>query len=589
LQISLRRLDELKAEREDRRRERQTLAKRIEDLYLEALEVQRDAAAQQGAQWESDEEQQAEQVDISLKARKGPLDQLNHLQEEMSRQRHWIKRRRTLKEQDDHYKKQQAGHARAIERGEQQRRALWAKCGVATADQFYELVDAKARLREMRQQHAELDKQVRNIIGTHVPYDDVAKEIDGAKASDLEKRWDALATRMSETEQRIATLRTQQGELTQEMKHLGEDGRLTTAQLELGCVERQIAAAVRRWQTLAMASSLLEDVCSTFERERQPETLREASSFLSQLTEGKYTRIWTPLGTNKLKIDDNDGTSLPLEVLSRGTGEAVFIALRLSLAAAYARRGVMLPLVLDDVLVNFDRDRAVSAARTLKTFAELGHQVMMFTCHDHIVEIFHDIDVEVRRLPAQGEPGRATVLLPEVFEPEAYGQEEYVEEDEVEEQEVEEPAAEFDTEERQDAPEPPRIRYVKKDLKKPEPKTIVVERTVTPEPAKPEPAKPKSEKKPVPKPKPIPVRPEPEYEYVEEIEYVDEPVVAPTIGWAWYEREPADGKIDHDEAAAEVARSEWVGDDALSAIDATRSDVAAEDDSWWDSPHRAAS
>ncbi len=162
-----------------------------------------------------------------------------------------------------------------------------------------------------------------------------------------------------------------------------------------------------------MASCLLEDVCGTFERERQPETLREASSFLTQLTNGKYTRIWTPLGTNQLKIDDGGGKSLPLEVLSRGTREAVFIALRLSLAAAYARRGVMLPLVLDDVLVNFDRDRAMHAAQTLKTFAELGHQVMMFTCHEHIVDIFHDIDVEVRMMPAQGEPGRATILLPE--------------------------------------------------------------------------------------------------------------------------------------------------------------------------------
>src|SRR6056297_4317801 len=200
------------------------------------------------------------------------------------------------------------------------------------------------------------------------------------------------------------------------MKQLADDGRLPDARLELECVRRQIDTLARRWQTLATASCLLEDVCGTFERERQPETLREASSFLSQLTEGKYTRIWTPLGTNKLKIDDNDGTSLPLEVLSRGTGEAVFIALRLSLAAAYARRGVMLPLVLDDVLVNFDRDRAVHAARTLKTFAELGHQVMMFTCHHHIVKIFQEIDVEVRQMPTQGEPGRATLLLPEPIE-----------------------------------------------------------------------------------------------------------------------------------------------------------------------------
>ncbi len=362
-----------------------------------------------------------------FRKRTGPLEQLNHLHEELSRQQHWIKRRRELKEQDNQLKKQQSAHFRSIERGEQQRRALWAKCGVATPEQFYAMVDRKSTLVELRKNYGELDKQVRSMIGTKVQYEDVEREIEGATAGDLEKRWESLTTRMTETEERVAQLRTGQGELAQEMKHLGDDNRLSVAQLELGCVERKIESASRRWQTLSMASCLLEDVCGTFERERQPETLREASSFLSQLTDGKYTRIWTPLGTNQLKIDDTDEKSLPLDVLSRGTREAVFIALRLSLAAAYARRGVMLPLVLDDVLVNFDGERAMHAARTLKTFAELGHQVMMFTCHDHIVDIFHEIDVEVRMMPAQGEPGRATVLLPEEFEEE---EEEYDEEPE---------------------------------------------------------------------------------------------------------------------------------------------------------------
>ena len=119
-----------------------------------------------------------------------------------------------------------------------------------------------------------------------------------------------------------------------------------SSEIDTHTIHALAAKPVRRWQILGMASNLMEDVCRTFERERQPETLREASSFLNQLTDGKYTRIWTPLGTNKLKID-GEGKSLPLEVLSRGTREAVFIALRLSLAAAYARRGVMLPLVLD--------------------------------------------------------------------------------------------------------------------------------------------------------------------------------------------------------------------------------------------------
>ncbi len=354
LQASRRRLDELNGEKEQRRRERQTIAKRIETLYLEALEVNEEAARN------ADEEGQVSEDVLAsrFRPRTGPLEQLKHLHEELSRQQHWIKRRRELKEQDQQLKRQQSVHMRSIERCEQQRRGLWAKCGVATPEQFYTMVDRKASLTDLSQKNVELEKQIRSIIGAHVDYDAVAHEIEGANASDLDKRWESLTTRMSEGEARIAQLRTQQGELAQEMKHLGDDNRLTVAQLELGCVERKIESAGRRWQTLAMASCLLEDVCGTFERERQPETLREASAFLTQLTNGKYRRIWTPLGTNQLKIDDGGSKSLPLEVLSRGTREAVFIALRLSLAAAYARRGVMLPLVLDDVLVNFDGDRA---------------------------------------------------------------------------------------------------------------------------------------------------------------------------------------------------------------------------------------
>ncbi len=196
------------------------------------------------------------------------------------------------------------------------------------------------------------------------------------------------------------------------MKSLAADSRLAEAKLELACTENQLKACAAHWQTLATTTNLLDKVCEVYETERQPETLREASAFLSQLTEGKYVRVWTPLGKNQLRIDNASGQALPLEVLSRGTREAVFIALRLSLAAAYARRGVTLPLVLDDVLVNFDSVRAESAAKVLRDFATLGHQVVMFTCHEHIMKIFHHIGVQVRVLPPQGQPGEAVVYYP---------------------------------------------------------------------------------------------------------------------------------------------------------------------------------
>ena len=149
----------------------------------------------------------------------------------------------------------------------------------------------------------------------------------------------------------------------------------------------------------APCATALESVRAVFERDRQPEVLREASTYLAELTAGRYRRIWTTLGGRALSVDDADGNALAVDVLSRGTREQIFLSLRLALVSAYARRGIRLPVVMDDVLVNFDVTRAKAAARVLSEFARSGHQLLVFTCHEHLARLFHAAQVEVRTLP----------------------------------------------------------------------------------------------------------------------------------------------------------------------------------------------
>ena len=165
----------------------------------------------------------------------------------------------------------------------------------------------------------------------------------------------------------------------------------------------ELADAIRRWKILTVIGRLLEIVRKRYETDRQPETLREASQYLVRLTDGHYTRVWMPLDRRGLLVENDKGESLSLDVLSRGTREAVFIGLRLALVDSFARRGAMLPLVLDDVLVNFDTDRVRCAAEVLCDFARTGHQVIMFTCHEHITDIFEDAQADVRVLPHRGD------------------------------------------------------------------------------------------------------------------------------------------------------------------------------------------
>ena len=80
--------------------------------------------------------------------------------------------------------------------------------------------------------------------------------------------------------------------------------------------------------------------------------------------------------------------------LSRGTREQLYLALRFGLIREFGEHAEHLPVVVDEALVNFDAERANLAARA---FAELSetNQVLVFTCHRTIADIFASIGANV--------------------------------------------------------------------------------------------------------------------------------------------------------------------------------------------------
>lgn len=345
-------------------------------------------------------EQLAEDVQLKAKATdaRSLIRQLNAL---LAEQQQLLHRRRDLKRLFRQASQQFRRHTNAAENLNHRRNALFAAAGAGDESGFRELAIRQQRRLALEKECDELSHQIEVALRGQAEMEAVAHEIESKEEGSLEHRWDQLVSRMNDTQARLAGLHQRRGEINQEMKTLSEDRRMAEARIELDAVERRLEKATRDWRTLSVASVILESICRKYEAERQPETLNAASKYLHQMTDGRYQRIWTPLHDNALCIDGADGQSLPLEVLSRGTREAVFISLRLALVEAYGRRGVTLPLVLDDVLVNFDAARAQAAVNVLRDFARAGHQLMMFTCHEHIMQMFKAAKVIVRTLPAR--------------------------------------------------------------------------------------------------------------------------------------------------------------------------------------------
>ena len=225
---------------------------------------------------------------------------------------------------------------------------------------------------------------------------------------DAMKRIETSATKLSEELQN-------RGKLSEQLQRVAEDQTATQKQRELAIVDEKIRQAQSEWQVYAVCARMLDEIRSTYERDRQPRTLAEASELLKRLTDEKYHRIWTPLSEETLLVDDRDGNTFDVAWLSRGAREQLFIALRLALASEFARHGSNLPLILDDVLVNFDSRRAWLAIQVLQDVAGSGsgRQIFLFTCHEHVCRMFQKMDIPVRVLPSVEQPdAKMRVLLP---------------------------------------------------------------------------------------------------------------------------------------------------------------------------------
>lgn len=163
-----------------------------------------------------------------------------------------------------------------------------------------------------------------------------------------------------------------------------ESARLRLAEAGL---EERISETVEDFAVFAIAARLLEQSLASYEAEKQPAVIQKAQEIFAALTEGRYTRLATPLGRFEPVVSNGSGSGKEPEELSRATAEQLFLALRLSYVENLANAHPALPVIMDDVLVNFDDRRRQAAAKVIADFA-VNRQVIFFTCHTATVRAF---------------------------------------------------------------------------------------------------------------------------------------------------------------------------------------------------------
>ncbi len=194
----------------------------------------------------------------------------------------------------------------------------------------------------------------------------------------------------------VAALSSEHGELVGRLQAEGageEQSRLSLQESEL---TERLAAAVEEYAVAALAVRMLSETLAEYERDRQPEVIHRAEDVFSAMTDGRYTRISTPLGEFDPAVFDSSDQPTDNERLSTGTAQQLYLALRLAYIQSLGERAPDLPILMDDILVNFDDDRRAHTAKLLVEFAR-DRQVVLFTCHESTADVFAAADSQSAR------------------------------------------------------------------------------------------------------------------------------------------------------------------------------------------------
>ena len=106
------------------------------------------------------------------------------------------------------------------------------------------------------------------------------------------------------------------------------------------------------------------------------------------LTLWRFSRLIVDYDADKPTLAGvrTDDTVVPVDGMSEGTVDQLYLALRVAAVEDAVRGGVRLPFLADDLFINFDDERAAAGFKVLAELARTT-QVLFFTHHEHLAEI----------------------------------------------------------------------------------------------------------------------------------------------------------------------------------------------------------
>ena len=251
--------------------------------------------------------------------------------------------------------------------------------GVKSEKEFREsgrlFLERKKLLHEILQ----AEKNMRRISGEPDIYA-LRKKLDPLTFEEIHAKIKELNLSADDIDRDLEELRKIRSELKQGVEVMKSADDITRLRAD----EERLLAGIQHdafdWACYAMAKHLIEKARERFEKEQQPRVIRSAGLFFKKITDSLYTELFAPIGKNTVEVITSRKVKRKPEQLSRGAAEQLYLAIRFGYILNRTEKSESLPVIMDDILVNFDLIRRSNAAEAILELSK-KQQVFFFTCH----------------------------------------------------------------------------------------------------------------------------------------------------------------------------------------------------------------
>ncbi len=269
----------------------------------------------------------------------------------------------------------------------------------------FSLEQGRLRLEEFTRSRSELEDKADLLLDqimTYMQYFLAEDELNDAAVQKLKeqvqaKKQEALE-KLEERKRQLNACRLEAEKLRWEIGALeGNEEQLLRKQEDYDLLEQKQKETAQELDAIHLALSTIQSLSTDIHDSYGQELNAAVSEMMKEVTDHKYT---------DLKLDErlevkvcHQGEYVPLDRLSAGTMDQVYLSLRLA-AADLLLGKEELPLLLDDSFAFYDENRIKAA---IKRLAGRG-QLLIFTCHKRERRILEELglpyhDIELTETP----------------------------------------------------------------------------------------------------------------------------------------------------------------------------------------------